>query len=204
MANNLPAILVLEKNKLSTTSAWIVLFEIMIDETTTINICQNNEEITFEGKQWLPFPCKLDAVTANSQGEIPSIKLRITNVSRVLQPYIEAYTGGTGAEVRIIVVNSAALDDSNNIALELFFDVLSSSADSKWLTLDLGTPNPLRRRYPLYRAIARHCNWTFKSRECNYTGADTTCKRHLEDCRLKNNSDRFGGRPGLDGQVRLA
>lgn len=204
MATNLPTNLILEKNKLTTTSAWIPMVQITFPDETIVRFCQNTENLTFEGETWVAFPFEIDALTGNNQGEIPSVKLRISNANRLLQQYIEQFNGGVNAIVRLIVVNSAYLDDSDNIALEMSFDVLSSECSSQWISLTLGAPNPLRKRYPLYRAIANHCNWKFKSRECNYVGPDTTCERTLTACRQKLNSKRYGGRFGLNGRIRLA
>ncbi len=201
---NLPANLILEKNKLATTSAWLVLLDLTLPDASVIRLARNSENITFGGNVYTAFPFDLNATQSSGRGEIPTVQLRVSNVTRLLQAYIEQYNGGVGFSVKITVVNSALLAE-NYAELAMTFDVLACQSDSQWITFSLGAPNPLRRRYPLYRAIGNHCNWTYKGRECNYTGGLATCKRTLADCRAHSNSARFGGRPGLTGSgIRLA
>ncbi len=195
----LPANVILEKNKLATTSAWLLLLAITLPDATVIRLARNNENVSFGGNTYTAFPFEIDATKSNGQGEIPTVQLRVSNVSQLLQAYVEDYDGGVGLEVTLTVVNSALLAEDYS-ELEMTYDVLAAVADSQWITFTLGAPNPLRRRFPLYRAIAHHCNWTYQGAECGYTGALTTCKRTLADCRLHSNSARFGGRPGLSGQ----
>ena len=201
---SLPANLILEKNKLATTSAWLLLVEITLPSATVIRLARNNENVTFQSNTYTAFPFDIDSTKSSGQGEIPQVQLRVSNVTRLLQAYVEQYNGGVGFTVKITVVNSALLAE-NYAELQMTFDVLACQSDSQWITFTLGAPNPLRRRYPLYRAIANHCNWTYKGRECNYTGARATCKRTLADCQAHSNSARFGGRPGLSSPgIRLA
>jgi len=199
----LPANLILEKNRLSTTGVWVLLLDITLPDTSVIRLARNTEDVVFGGNTYTAFPFEIDANKSNAQGQIPSVALRVSNVTRSLQPYIEQYNGAVGFSIRITVVNSSYLAE-NYTELQMTFDVLSCLSDSSWVTFNLGAPNPLRRRYPLFRAIANSCNWTYKGRECNYAGGLTTCKRTLTDCRAHANSARFGGRPGLAaGNIRL-
>lgn len=194
----LPANVILEKNKIATTGAWLLLLDITLADASVIRLARNNENVTFQSNTYTAFNFDIDSTKNNGRGEIPTVTLRVSNVSQLLQAYVEDANGGVGFTVKLWVVNSALLSE-NYAELAMTFDVLACESDSKWITFTLGAPNPLRRRYPLYRAIANSCNWTFKGRECNYSGAVATCKRTLADCRSKNNSARFGGRPGLAG-----
>lgn len=200
----LPANLILEKNKLATTSAWLLLVDITLPDASHIRLARNNVDVPFQSNNYTAFPFDIDSTKSSGQGEIPAVQLRVSNVTRLLQAYVEQHNGGVDYTVTITVVNSAYLAESY-AELQMTYDVLACQSDSQWITFTLGAPNPLRRRYPLYRAIANHCNWTYKGRECNYIGALTTCKRTLADCRAHVNSARFGGRPGLTSSgLRLA
>jgi len=204
---NLPAALIIEKNRLTSEGAWLILLDIALPQPPAdpliVRLVKNNEDITFQGHVYTAFPFDIEATQSDSAGQIPTVKLSISNVTRTLQGYIEGYHGGLGAAVTVTVVNSELLTE-DYAELQMTFEVLESDSTSQFITFMLGAPNPLRKRFPLYVAIARHCNWRFKARECNYSGSDTTCKRTLDDCKSKGNSGRFGGRPGLSGNVRLA
>jgi len=156
------------------------------------------------GHLYTAFPFEFDPPKTTSKGEIPTYTLRVGNITRLLQPYLQTLSGGNGSVVDITIVNSELLAE-NYSELKITCDILACQSTAEWVTFTLGAPNPLRRRYPLERYLALHCRWHFKSCECGYTGAETTCKRTLADCRLRSNSVRFGGFTGMrSGSVRIA
>ena len=132
---------------------------------------------------------KLEATKYTSTGEIPTLTLRVNNISRLIQPILEELNGTVGSTVKITVVNTKFLKD-NYTELEETFDVLSATSDTKWVSFILGGKNLLRQRCPLYRYLANHCRWDFdtdtlSSIECNYrvdgdSLGKTTCNRTLE------------------------
>ncbi|MEM5788544.1 MAG: hypothetical protein AAGU11_14625 [Syntrophobacteraceae bacterium] len=194
---SLPAVLVREKNKLFTPDPWIVLLDIVLDAGTSLYFCSNNEDVGFAGRTYTAFPFHLDAAKQSSKGEIPTINLRVCNITRMIQDELERLDGAVGAEVAIRVVNAAYLAEDYS-ELEMNFSVLSTQADAEWVTFSLGAASPLRRRFPLYRHIALHCNWEFKSVECAYAGAQSICDRTWKQCEALGNTSRFGGYPGLN------
>jgi phage-related protein len=201
---NIPAALILEKNKLATPNPWLLLFDVMLPESTTLYVVRNTEDIIFNGHTYTAFPIKFEPTKQASKGEIPTVSLRISNVTRVLQAYMEQFAGGIGSTVTFRVVNAAYLSE-NYAELTMTYDIIAAVSDAHWITITLGAPNPLRSIYPQFRYNAHFCNWQFKSVECGYAGASEICKRTLAYCRQLNNSPRFGGFPGLGGGgVRLA
>ena len=192
----LPSVLVTEKNKLASANPWIVLLDIALDESTTFRFCSDNSDVTFSGQTYTAFPFDLEPVESSSKGEIPSISLRVSNVTQLVHSYLEQLNGAVGSTVKVRVVNAAYLSE-NYAELEMDFSVQSVSATDEWLTFSLGAENPLRRRFPPHRYIAKHCKWNFKSIECGYSGVSTTCDRSWEQCNTRGNTKRFGGYVGL-------
>src|SRR5690242_12304524 len=103
---------VIDKNKVSSTNAFIILLEIEVKDSSgtlvdTVRIAQNSENITFETHTFtaanFKVDIKLDATTE------PSITLEAHDETRQLAQYIDAYDGLVGANVRMMIVNSAAL-----------------------------------------------------------------------------------------------
>lgn len=193
---SLPAVIVHEKNKIATASAWIVLLDIVISPTSTFFLCSNNENVSFGGHTYEAFPFDLEPHEESNKGEIPTLTLKVANVTQLIQEQLELNNGGVGASIKIRVVNSDYLT-SDYSELEMEFSILSAQASAEWLTLTLGAPNPLRIRFPPYRYIANHCHWEFKSAECAYTGGATVCDRSYERCVELNNTPNFGGYRGL-------
>lgn len=200
----LPASLILEKNKIATANAWLVLLDVVLTDDTELFLVKNSENITYNSQAYTAIDFEIDSTKESSSGEIPTVTLRVSNITRVLQAYLEDLGGAIGSTVTVRVVNAAHLAEDYT-ELEMTYDVLKTSSNAQWVTFTLGAPNPLRRRFPLYRYIADHCAWTFKGAECGYAGAASTCKRTLPDCQAKSNSARFGGFKGLSGgYIRLA
>lgn len=196
MPLNLPAVLILEKNKIATANPWIVTLDITLVNGEKFYFVHNTEDIVFQGRTYTAFPFQIEIPKTSTKGELPSWILRVSNITRILQSYIEAQEGGVGAEVIIRFVNAGYLSE-NYADLETTLEVMSAKADAHWVTFTLGMPNPMNKRFPKHRFIADHCPWDFKSRECAYNGVAATCKRTLDDCRILGNSRRFGGKPGM-------
>lgn len=264
----LPAALILEKNKIASPNPWLVTLDITLTDNTKFYLVNNTEDITFNSQVYTAVPFQIEPARQSGTGEIPTVTLRVSNVTRLMQGYLEATSGGVDSTVLVRVVNAALLAE-NYAELELSFAILTTETDAYWVTFTLGMPNPLRKRFPLYRYIAEHCNWQFNTgannaRECNYAGwksnnayNSTTphyvietatdgskhrykcttsgksgstepaswptsgtvndgtvvwtengtqlCKRTLDDCRGLQNTERFGGFPGMGGgNVRFA
>lgn len=195
--------LIFEKNKLATPSAWIVLLEITLTDDTVFRFARNTEDVVFDGNTYTAFPFEIDSIGQHSKGEIPTVRLKISNVTQLIQPYLETLDGGIGSTVKVIVVNSAHLSETYT-ELEMTFDVIACNSTAQWVTFTLGAPNPLRQRFPLDQYIAMHCRWRFKSIECAYSGGETDCNRTFKRCRELNNTVRYGGFIGMrSGTVRV-
>jgi phage-related protein len=280
---NLPANIVIEKNKLATASAWLVLLDVTLTDNTVFRLVRNNEDITFNGNVYTAFNFELEPTEQGNSGEIPSVTLRVSNITRLIESKLQDLDGGIGSTVKVTVVNSDLLAESYS-ELEMTFDVLACNTTSQWVVFTLGAPSPLRQRFPLDKYLALHCRFRFNRPsgnypECGYSGESiegitlpsgspvsiniighpfttgdvvsfldvggttelnsnsytvtktdddnftldstdgdnftawtsggtagfATCKRTLSDCRIRANSVRFGGFPGMrSGGIRIA
>lgn len=201
--------LIFESNQLASSAAWLFLLDVTLpDGTTTFHLVRNNENVTFNGIEYVRFPFNLTLPQSGSKGEIPKAQLTISNVTRVLEPYMQSYGGGVGSTVTVHIVNSKYLTDST-AEITWTFQVLSASDDDLWITWSLGAPNPLRTKYPEFTFRSSYCRWFgriggFKGAECNYSGVETSCDGTLDTCRSLGNERRFGGFPGLGtGQFKV-
>lgn len=204
------------KNQLSTDSSFLVLLEITLlnDEGTILRFAQNNEDVIIprgesdpssdpENTVYSAFPFDLDVTKQNSKGEIPTLRLRVCNITRELQRYLDELDGGIGSRVTLKVVNTDLLD-GDYTELEIEYDVIGCTSTEEWATFTLGAPSLLRQRNPLDRYMSDSCRWRFKEVECGYDGPLTTCGRTFDQCEGRNNTIRYGGMRGLrNDTVRL-
>ncbi len=171
MPRDLPQNIIKEKNKTASNSPFLVLAQITfpVDSSTSFYIVNNTENITFQGQEYTAFQFTIDFPDEASKGELTFAALRLFNISTVFRPYIEQTKGGIGATVTLIIVNTAYLSE-NYAELTATFDVLQSTINVSQIIFKLGYKNLMLVRYPLYRYIASHCQWQFKSPECAYSG----------------------------------
>ena len=198
MPLTLPANLIIEKNKIATPSAWLIMLEI---GPTPIRIVRNNEDITYNSNLYTAFPFDL-SLSDTSKGELPSLTVSISNVSRIFTQAVEITNGAVGYTVRLLVINSAHLSDLP--ALDRYFTILSVTCNALVITFKLGAANPMLQRFPVRKIYKDYCSWKFKSLECGYTGSIALCDKSLTTCKSFDSpsgswsqSRRFGGFPGV-------
>lgn len=197
--NILSAAAIIEKNKLSSDGVWLILLELNIAGLTEpIRVVRNNEDITWNGYTWVAFPFQLGEMAEDSQGQLPSLSLKISNVTGAIQQYIELSNGGVDSTAIIRVVHSKHLD-LTTAEIEETFSVQSVTADANWINVNLGPDFTTQLRVPADRYLKDFCPFKFKGPECGYAGTDTACNKSLDACRAKGNSVRFGGEPALAG-----
>jgi phage-related protein len=192
---NLSAAAKLEKNRVSQDSAWLTLLELVLNESESIRIVANTEDITWNGQTWTAYPFEIDTVQ-QTKNEIPNIPVKLSNVTGVLERIVEQYNGFTDHEVILRVINSKY--SSNTIPeLEEHFTVNSVSTDSEFAVFNLGGAQAIVTRFPFRRVSKDWCQYRYKDPECAATSPLTTCAKTLKECRERNNSVRFGGTPSM-------
>ncbi len=200
---SLSAISKAEKNKLATDSAFIMLLKIKPPSKyglSDINICYNNEDVTYKSELYQAFPIQLGDVTEDSTGSEPSIELKVANTSQALQAVVEQSDGGNGSDVEVMVVNTKAVAANGSCDPELdeHYTCTHASCTQDWVTFNLGPGYNLRSRRPAYRYMKNNCPFHYKGLRCGCTSSASTCGHTLVDCRARGNSARFGGFPGID------
>ena len=149
---------VLEKNKLISENAWLILLEITIPSSLTgsepiiLRLVRNTESIMWSGQVWTAFPFEIDPPKQSGNGELPNFTIRVSNVTRTIEAYLEQAGGGVGASVRIMVVMSQHLDISIP-ALEEMFSVQSAKYDENGVRAILIGAANLFKRVPLRRFL---------------------------------------------------
>lgn len=193
-----------EKNKLEGGGTFIVLLEIDVpglDEP--IRVTSDSVETTWNGATYAPFPFEIAEVTDDTKGQIPNVELRVSNVTRALEKYVQEYdyycklNGYREVEAKLMVVHSEHLDEPSPI-VEYVFTVTKITSTPLWMTFTLGARNTFGIRFPVERIMKAKCRYkVFKGPLCGYSGSETWCDRTLARCKELGNQERFGGFPGV-------
>lgn len=224
MPVDLSSIAIQEKNKLGTDSVFLVALLITLpslDGDEYVRLVSNSENIVWKGETWAAFPFTIDEIS-EATGEVPRVDIRISNVSRAMDVYLEYYDqyikayGFAPILVNIYVINTAVIANDGNAdpEVEHLFELKQPRVDSVWATFTLGANNPYQRRFPQNRMLKNHCRFRFKGSDgkCGYAGVETACNHTLSRCRELQNPDstpnfplRFGGAPGVGkGEFEVA
>jgi len=184
---DIPANLIIEKNKLQSKAAWLILLKITLNnsEGTELRFVRNFENVDFNdgsgsGSQtYTAFPFEIEPTKNTSKGQIHTVTLRVSNITKLLEPYLEDLDGAIGSTVKITVVNSDRLTEDYS-ELELSYDVIECYSTAEWVVFTLGAPNPLRQRFPLHKFLALHCSYKYNDvydgdgPRCQYAGKNIT------------------------------
>ena len=204
----LSSIAITEKNKLNTDSVFLLCLKITVPGVAEpIRVVSNTENITWLGETWVSMDFRIEEITEVSSGENPQVSLKVSNVSRAMESYVQEYdvycknNGYSEITVDIYVINTKviAADPNADPEVEHSFILIAPQSTAQWVSFTLGAPNPWTQRFPRNRMLKNQCRYSeFKTDpRCGYTGAETTCDRTLTTCRTYGNSARFGGTPGI-------
>ena len=160
-----------------------------------MNLAEWDEDIEFD-TTYTRFPITHDEIGENMQGEIGSVKVRVSNISRAIQYYLELYDW-RGKKVRIRLVWLDKLDEPDTkLDFTYFIDNYSANQDVAEFTL-LPKVDVLNVTLPKRTYSRNYCQWRFKSDECGYNLGENTCNKTKQRCKELNNYKRFGGFPAI-------
>lgn len=194
---------VADKNKIHSDAAFLIALNIkVVDPDTgtqveTLHLIHNNEDISYQGNIYVATPFEIQF--GQESGAAPEMNLSIPDYSRAIQARMQAYGGGVGFEVDVMIINSNnLLQEPENVE---WFEIVGASASEYEVKWQLGTSNPLASPFPRRRQFRNRCSWRFGSSECNYSPTPgQVCDLSLQGpngCASKGNEINFGGFPGL-------
>jgi len=163
----------------------------------------DEDEVTYDR-----FPITHDQITENTKGEIDSVKVQLSNVSRLIEYYLQNYDL-RGKKVSIKMVFADMLDDPDAyIEFVNYIDSYTANVNDVVFTL-MSKFDILNLSLPSVLWLRDFCQWEFacpavralsRGAECGYAGATTTCNRTWQACQALGNSARFLGARGIPGR----
>jgi lambda family phage minor tail protein L len=160
---------IIEKNELVSANIWIWLYEIEVPTSppTRYRFCRNTRQVTFRGNIYYPFPVSHSGMRENQSGDLPTVNLVVSNVSREVMSVLETYNGLLDQPVRIILVNSAALE-TNQAVMQQDFKIVNVTATEESITASLGDISLYETTVPQQRMMRNYCRHQYRSAACGY------------------------------------
>jgi len=186
-----------QKNKAVTKP--IFLYEIQYDSVGNQWLRYTNwtTDVVFDGQTYTKYAITHDNISESLDGSAVKVKLKIGNVNRTIQYYLENWNGLRDAKVNILQVFFDELSTPSAVDLLTFF-IADSAVDardatfvlsSKFDVFDITLP---RRKF--YRS---YCSHKFKDAGCAYSGVETTCNKSMQRCKELGNIHRYGAFPAI-------
>lgn len=197
---------VIEKNRLSSDVPFVIALDIeVIDPGTgsvveTLHLVRNTEAIVFNTFTYEP--AQFDIELKEEAGAQQTVTLSIKDYSRAVQGRMQAYGGGVGFQVAVMVVNTGNLDQGPENTE--FFEVVGANSANYVCSFTLGAENHLSKTFPRRRQTRDFCQWRYKDAEtCKYSGTMPSCDLTLygpNGCQAHGNTIRFGAFPGISSR----
>ncbi len=164
---------------------------------TNLYFAEYKTDIVFDGITYTKFPMSREATTENISGEIDVIKIKMANVSRVIEWYLLNYDF-TEKKVTIRQVWADALADTNNVRIEIFY-IDRYTVNDKVAEFECTSKFDVQSvELPFGRFMRGVCRWKqFKDLNCKYAGAFGACDRTIPNCRERENVINFGAFPSI-------
>lgn len=200
MSLSLPSALVSIKNSLDSDTPVLLAVKIELDGLVEpIRVVQNEVDVDWTDPEtglvenWVAFPFEIDDIGEMDKGELPRVVLKVSNVTRAVQGYVDQADGGVDALVTIHAFTPA--ETATYVTLK--FTVAATVCDEKWVSFVLTSRNLWRLIAPRNKCLKNNCSHEFKGVHCGYAGVETECNHTLSRCRELGNQSRFGGFPSI-------
>jgi len=166
------------------------------DGSNDLYLAGYDEDVIYNGVTYTRFPITHEFIGENNQGQIDQVKVRLANVSRLIQLYLEQYDF-RGRKVIIRTVWADQLADPDAYIDDIFY-VDNYTADQNNVEFTLTSKfDVLGMDLPARRYARNYCSWKFKSAECGYMGVELTCDKTKQRCKQLNNYQRYGAFPSV-------
>jgi hypothetical protein len=203
MAKSLSVATVLEKNKLSSDTPFLITLDIDVVNPDTGGVVEtgryvrNSEAITLNGNTYEP--AAFDIELREEAGAMQTVNLSIKDYTRAIQQKMQLYGGGIGFGVTVSVVNAGNLAHPPEV--QEFFEVVGADSSNYVCNFTLGAENTVAKTFPRRRQTRDYCQWRYKGQECGYSGNLPSCDLTLKGpngCQAHGNAIRFGAFRGIN------
>ncbi len=128
----------------------ILLAEIDLDSATTKYYCNHEEAVTFNSQVYEPLPVSFEQYSTNTRGELPSVKVIMSNIGNEALEVLETYDV-LEKSVILRVINLDVLDDALAQDSTELMIIAASTSNSGVASFILGLPIATDEQVPRER-----------------------------------------------------
>ncbi len=191
------------KNRLSTGAAWLLLFKFTLPGVATpIYLARNTENITWNEEEWTAYPVDIGTINLTADGGLPTVNVRVSNITRAIQSIVEASDGAVGGSIDVYFVYTDKLDDATPV-YDIGMKILSAVCNEKAVDFSCGVEYSPNMRRPLWNYQKYICPYKYGDIRCGISDATKTtyptCNKTLAECKERSNDARIGTELSIPG-----
>ena len=178
------------------------LFEVYYTDSDLLRLTDFDSDLTFDGNSYRAFDISYEDTGENIRLSVDTVTIRMGNVSREMQAYLELYDGLRGHSFNIKHVWYNQLSDAVCFMEESYY-VDTAESNEEFIEFTLSSKfDVLNVQLPLRTYDRQHCYWKFVtdgSSDCGYSdaGLGDWCDHTFNRCKVLENTLRFGGFPSI-------
>lgn len=194
---------IIDKNKISSDRVWLFAMKIYLVDANgvfvdTYRIAANSEAVTIDGEVYQPFPF---TVSHNQNGsELGTLSITVQDQLGIIQTLMGGYYGMVGLQVELLIADFGSGTTTTTSSVIEPYEITTAACNDYVASFQLGAENPLSILVPKRMQWKDRCNHRYKSTECGYVGALTTCDFTMDGangCVVHGVKSRIGTFPGL-------
>jgi len=181
MSRTLPGPIDTAKDLQSTSSAWLILMDVVYNSSTLYRFINNTEDVVYDGNTYSAMGFGLAPVDETIRGDLPITQLTIFDTELSMNVDLQANDGLSGGRIylrRVLVTQTGVVTDTGIL---LYFDIMDVSyADENGsLVFNIGISTPLTNRFPRDRYVSNICRHRFGFGLCRYNSGITAIEYPL-------------------------
>lgn len=204
--------------KMHTTQEWAWLLELEADvqtlARTLFRLTDAPEQLSLDmgggqTKVFYPFPMAFGSLEDDSQGNVHSLTVSLSNVTQELIPYLFKGDGFMQRNAVLYIAHRSSMTVTDCIQRK--YKVTSAGADLSVVTMTMKAPINWEREIP-QEQLGRHCSAIYQGEVCAYRGPLASCLFTYADCVAHGDEEvsrgyprqhpaRFDGFPALSMRV---
>lgn len=146
----IPATIWSDLNKLLSNKSVFWLAAIEAAPGSAFYLADSIESVVHKSRTWRPWPLRVSVIEQNAEADLRQTTLTVSNIHRILMPYLEAGSWKGGA-CSLLLAWSGDLTIETGFQLDYEMQAVVAKGDA--VSISLGHPNYLDRQFPGERYI---------------------------------------------------
>ena len=166
----------------------VMLVEIAFNGNT-YRYNDTDADLTVVAQTWTAAPFRVDAMGHSKTQTISQINISIANADGAWGKLVTA--NDIRGSVLNVYMTELSLLTEKHLLYPGYIDSVSVNGEAMTVTVR-SDRDWIGERLPR-RTHAPRCPWVFKSTDCGYSGAETSCGKTISDCTARGQTANFGG-----------